>query len=223
LVELGGWDSFNVTEDADLGMRIYQRGWRTAILDSTTFEEATSKVQNWIRQRSRWVKGYIQTYFVHSRRPIRSMRQMGVKTFVTFQLFVGVGTLCLLVNPIYWILTLVWFLGHFHVIQQIFPPSIFYLGLAGLLIGNATFMLTTVAGCNSRGYYEDVKWAMLSPLYWILLSIGAWKGFLQLFTKPHYWEKTTHGYCLIDEDDTLERSALDPGDQASMADSKVSA
>ena len=94
LARFGGWDAYNVTEDADLGLRIYQRGWKTAILDSTTFEEATSEYRNWIRQRSRWVKGYIQTYFV----PHRAIHcdwpaGMGIKS-LCLSAFVGAGTLC---------------------------------------------------------------------------------------------------------------------------------
>ncbi len=208
LSQLRGWDAYNVTEDADLGVRIYQRGWKTAILDSTTFEEATSKYRNWIRQRSRWVKGYIQTYFVHSRHPLRTIRGMGIKSFAVFELFVGVGTLTLLVNPFYWLLTVAWFTGRFHVIQEIFPPAVFYMGLAGLIIGNTTFTIVAVAGCYSRSNHEDVKWALLSPVYWVLLSVGAWKGLLQLFYKPYYWEKTTHGYCLIDSESTDDDGQL---------------
>ena len=69
LRELGAWDPFNVTEDADLGIRLHRRGYETAMIDSTTLEEANSELGNWIRQRSRWIKGYIQTWLVHMRHP----------------------------------------------------------------------------------------------------------------------------------------------------------
>ena len=108
LPDLGGWNSFNVTEDADLGLRIYLQGWKTAILETTTYEEATSRYRNWIRQRSRWVKGYMQTYLFHMRQPVGLARQMGAKSFTAFQLFFGAGTLCLLLNPLFWSLAL-WF------------------------------------------------------------------------------------------------------------------
>ena len=67
LDEIGAWDPFNVTEDADLGVRIAASGYRTAVLDSSTLEEANSDPINWIRQRSRWYKGYLQTWLVHIR------------------------------------------------------------------------------------------------------------------------------------------------------------
>jgi len=83
---IGAWDPYNVTEDADLGVRLFKRGWTTAVIDSTTYEEANSEVYNWIRQRSRWVKGYIQTYLVHMRHPLDLLRQLGPKGFFSFQL-----------------------------------------------------------------------------------------------------------------------------------------
>ena len=76
LRELHAWDPFNVTEDADLGIRLYEKGYRVAIVDSTTYEEASCHVRNWVRQRSRWLKGYMQTLLVHTRRPLQLMRAL---------------------------------------------------------------------------------------------------------------------------------------------------
>ena len=209
LRELGGWNPYNVTEDADLGMRIYLRGWKTEVLDSTTFEEANSRYGNWIRQRSRWVKGYTQTYLFYMRHPFRLARRMGLKAFIVFQLFVGAGTLCLLVNPVYWLLTIVWYAAHLSGIQLVFPRPILYVGTAGLFLGNAAFTLAALAGCFERKHYEDVKWALLTPVYWILMSVAAWKGVIQLFYKPSYWEKTVHGFCIYDDaPDTASEGAL---------------
>ena len=75
-----------------------------------------------------------------------------------------------------------------------FPTTILYLGTAGLFIGNAAFTLTTMAGCMARRNHDDVKWALLSPVYWILISVAAWKAMFQLAHRPYYWEKTTHGF-----------------------------
>lgn len=86
LKELGGWDPFNVTEDCDLGIRLTRQGYSTEILDSTTWEEGNSQVGNWIRQRSRWMKGYFQTHLVHSRESVLPM--LGLATI--FALFYGV-------------------------------------------------------------------------------------------------------------------------------------
>lgn len=193
LIEVGAWDPHNVTEDADLGIRLYKRGYKTAIVDSTTYEEANSQIYNWIRQRSRWIKGYIQTWLVHMRNPVKLIREIGFTAFLGFQFVVGGTFFAALLNPIYWLLTTLWFLVQWQLIQKIFPGVIFYLGAICLFIGNFAFTYMNVAGALRRGYYGMVKYALLSPLYWGLASIGAWKGFWQLLTRPHFWEKTEHG------------------------------
>jgi cellulose synthase/poly-beta-1,6-N-acetylglucosamine synthase-like glycosyltransferase len=193
LVEAGAWDPYNVTEDADLGVRIFKRGYRTAIVDSTTYEEANSEIYNWIRQRSRWIKGYIQTWLVHMRHPLKLYRELGFTAFWSFQFVVGGTFFAALLNPIYWFLTTLWFLTHWELIQIVFPGIVFYSGALCLYLGNFAFTYLNVAGAMRRGYYDMVKYALLSPLYWGLMSVGAWKGFLQLVTKPYFWEKTKHG------------------------------
>ena len=84
LKEAGAWDPYNVTEDADLGMRFALLGLRTGIIRSTTEEEANCELNNWLRQRSRWIKGWIQTYFVRMRRPLALYRALGLRGFVGF-------------------------------------------------------------------------------------------------------------------------------------------
>jgi len=192
LIDLAAWDPFNVTEDADLGIRLHKAGFKTAMIDSTTLEEANSDLQNWIRQRSRWIKGYIQTWLVHMRNPPRLLRQVGLKSFISFQLVVG-GTFIFLLNPIFWGLTTLFFFTEAGFIQQLFPSFVFYAAAFQLFIGNFVFMYLNVAGSVQRGYFDLAKYALLSPLYWGLMSIAAWKGFLQLFYRPFYWEKTVHG------------------------------
>jgi cellulose synthase/poly-beta-1,6-N-acetylglucosamine synthase-like glycosyltransferase len=183
-------------------MRVFVRGWKTAVIDSTTYEEANSRVGNWIRQRSRWVKGYMQTYLYQMRHPYRLYRQMGFKAFVAFHLFFGAGTFCLLINPLYFLLTVMWFGFHPHFIQLLFPGGLLYVCTASFFLGNAAFTIATVSGCYARRHYDDVKWALLAPVYWMLMSIGAWKGVLQLIYKPYYWEKTKHGYCVLPDEDS---------------------
>ncbi len=193
LQELGAWDPYNVTEDADLGVRLYKAGYSTAVMDSTTYEEANSQFFNWINQRSRWVKGYIQSYLVHMRHPVALWRALGPKAFLSFQLIVGGTFFGFLINPVFWLLTTLWFTLHLHFIEVVFPTAIFYIASLGLYLGNFSFTYINVAGCLRRRYYHLVKYALLSPIYWGMMSIAAWKGFLQLFYKPFYWEKTKHG------------------------------
>jgi len=199
LRELDGWDPFNVTEDADLGMRLARAGYRTSMIDSTTYEEANSQLGNWIRQRSRWTKGYVLTWLVHMRHPIRLWREIGARNWFSFHLVFGGTPLTLLLNPISWGLTLLWLFTEAKLIQQMFPGPLFYIGATNLLISNFLFIYLNIAGLLRRGYDDLVKYALLSPLYWILMSVGAWKGLLQLFTRPSYWEKTVHGLTELPE------------------------
>lgn len=204
LAEVGAWDPHNVTEDADLGMRLYKRGFHTRTIDSTTYEEANSRLNNWLRQRSRWIKGYIQTWLVHMRDPFKLLREVGLKGFISFQFVTGGTFFAALVNPVLWTITTVWFLTKWAFIQETFPGVIFYLSSISLYLGNFVFTYMNVAGAMRRKHYDNVRFALLSPIYWGLMSIGAWKGFLQLISKPHYWEKTIHGFSQekgLDEDE----------------------
>jgi cellulose synthase/poly-beta-1,6-N-acetylglucosamine synthase-like glycosyltransferase len=193
LEAMEGWDPFNVTEDIDLGMRLIRAGRLVGVLDSVTWEEANSRLGNWLRQRSRWVKGHIQTYFVHMRSPMRLLRELGPLGFLSFQITVGGTPLTLMLNPIFWALTAVYIVTGSTLITSLYPKIVFYIGVTCMVAGNFAFMYYTMTGAMMRGLYADVKWMFLAPLYWMLMSLAAWKAALQLIYKPHYWEKTTHG------------------------------
>ena len=193
LRQLGGWDPFNVTEDADLGIRMYKRNYRTAILDSTTFEEANSNLWNWVRQRSRWEKGYMQTWLVSMRHPIQLLKTLGLKAFLSFQVTVGGSPLILFINPIYWIVTFLWFVGKWGIIPNLFPGVIFYMSLVNMLSGNFLFVYMNLLATYRRGYYRLSPYALLTPVYWLFMSFATWRAVWQLLSQPFYWEKTIHG------------------------------
>lgn len=193
LLKSGAWDPHNVTEDADLGIRLFKQGYRTRIVDSTTYEEANSQFNNWIRQRSRWMKGYIQTWLVHMRHPFRMIKEIGFKNFVSFQFIVGGTPFTALMNPIYWIMTILWFVAEPEFINRLYPTIVFFMGAICMYVGVFVFTYINIAGTMRRGYFDMVKVAVFSPLYWALSSIASWKGLIQLVFKPHFWEKTTHG------------------------------
>lgn len=194
LCALGGWDAFNVTEDCDLGLRISQYGLKTAVLDSTTYEEATSRFKIWLFQRSRWIKGYMQTYLVHMRHPLRMVLRGHVRKFLALQLVVGVWTFVLLVNPVMWTLTLCYLvLRPEQLYSVLFPGPVLYMGTFCLVFGNFFYMYIHFLGCLRRKEYALIKWILLLPLYWVMMSISAYIAFYQLIVKPHYWEKTQHG------------------------------
>lgn len=196
LRELGAWDPYNVTEDADLGIRLHKAGFRTAMFDSTTFEEANSELLNWVRQRTRWVKGFMQTWLVHMRHPLALWRVLGPCGFVSFQCTMLGTPLTFLLNPIYWALTMLWFLSRWDILPMIFPGFVYYAAVVCLFFGNFVFMYVNVAGSMMRGYHELVRYALFTPIYWILMSIASWRALYQLFVDPFYWEKTIHGLHL---------------------------
>ena len=148
LRSLGGWDPYNVTEDADLGIRMFREGYSVRILESVTLEEANSDFVNWVKQRSRWYKGYLQTFFVHLRSPRELEREMGWKGVAHFAIFVGGTPLLAILNPVFWLMTALWFIGHPAFIQQIFPAPIYYLSLACWAFGNFTLAYLTLLSCR---------------------------------------------------------------------------
>ncbi len=193
LRELHAWDPFNVTEDADLGIRIGQKGYRVGVVDSTTFEESSCLVSQWIRQRSRWIKGYMQTLLVHTRRPLQFLRSAGPLGFLGFVLFIGGTVLAGLFNPLVWAFYLVWLGLPATSLDSIFPQILLFLSLFNLLAGNGAFIYLSMIAPIRRGWLELVPYSLTFPVYWVLISIAAYRGLWQLLGNPHFWEKTQHG------------------------------
>jgi cellulose synthase/poly-beta-1,6-N-acetylglucosamine synthase-like glycosyltransferase len=193
LRELHGWDPFNVTEDADLGVRLTQKGYRVGIVDSTTFEEASCHAGNWIRQRSRWMKGYMQTFLVHTRRPLRFMRTIGPLGFLGFVFFIGGTVLSGLLNPIFWLLYIAWVIAAISGLDAIFPEPLLFLSLFNLLAGNGALMFLNMLAPIRRGLLNLIPYSLTAFGYWVILSIATYRGLWQLLRNPFYWEKTHHG------------------------------
>lgn len=193
LDQLGAWDPHNVTEDADLGIRMHRHGYRVRVLESVTFEEANSDFINWVKQRSRWYKGYLQTWIVHMRHPRQLLREMGWRAFVQFNLFVGGTPLLALLNSVFWTLTGVWFLGHPGFIRAVFPAPVFYLGLLCWSVGNFAVVYITIVTVRVIDEPGLLFAAAAVPAYWVMMALAAAKAFFQLIFNPSYWEKTTHG------------------------------
>jgi cellulose synthase/poly-beta-1,6-N-acetylglucosamine synthase-like glycosyltransferase len=197
LRELGGWDPFNVTEDADLGIRASVTGQRVGVINSTTLEEANRAYGNWIRQRSRWIKGYMQTALVHSRHPLRLIRSTGLRQASGFGMLIGGTPISFLATiPLYLLFLVSLFLPR-ATLSAYFPGWVLWFSLLNLLLGNGLMIWVSMMGAFLRRRYWLVPWALLNPLYWIMHSISAYKALFQLITRPHYWEKTTHGLTSV--------------------------
>jgi cellulose synthase/poly-beta-1,6-N-acetylglucosamine synthase-like glycosyltransferase len=205
LRHVGEWDPYNVTEDADLGMRLSRFGYRAAMIDSVTYEEAPRRFMPWLRQRTRWFKGWMQTWLVHMRHPLELMGDLGPAGFVVFQLVVGGTVLAALVHSVF-VAALIW-----------------QLGIAGSFASADNFAETVIAGVHgttlASGYLISAvlcliglarrnllhcAWSLLlTPIYWVMLSIAAWRALFQLAYAPYHWEKTEHGLA------STSRLALD--------------
>jgi cellulose synthase/poly-beta-1,6-N-acetylglucosamine synthase-like glycosyltransferase len=195
IIKLQGWDPFNVTEDADLGMRIAKSKSKTAIINSITLEEANSDLKNWFKQRSRWIKGYIQTYFVHSRAYINAS-SWDMRERLLFQIFIGTKTLSLIINPFMWILTIAYFALHMYTapfIESLFPGAIFYIGSLTLFLGNTLYIYCYMLGASKREQWNIIYYALLCPLYWLAISMAAYLALFEFIKRPHHWYKTQHG------------------------------
>jgi cellulose synthase/poly-beta-1,6-N-acetylglucosamine synthase-like glycosyltransferase len=204
LRRLGGWDPHNVTEDADLGIRIARRGWAIRMMASVTEEEANSRVGNWLRQRSRWIKGYYQTWLVHMRSPGRLWRELGPRRFLSVQATLGMATVTTLVNPLFWALTVLYLVDGPGRISALFPLPVLYLGVLAMLGGNLLMVYSLMLGCMERGLYRALRAQLAVPLYWALMSAAAYKALYQLLNprRRHFWELTEHG--LIAEDESAD-------------------
>jgi len=190
---LGAWDPFNVTEDADLGIRMFREGYTVRVLESNTYEEANSDFVNWMKQRSRWLKGYLQTYAVHLREPRQLKRDLGWKGLFHFTMFVGGTPALAIINPIFWLMTILWFAAHPAFIEEIFVAPIYYLGLLSWAFGNFLLVYVTVMSVRISKRDQLLVAALLVPLYWVMMSMAAIKALYQMIGAPSFWEKTVHG------------------------------
>ncbi|HUD06560.1 MAG TPA: glycosyltransferase [Candidatus Saccharimonadales bacterium] len=210
LKELGGWDAFNVTEDADLGIRLAKQGFRTVIMNSFTFEEASSRPKNWFKQRCRWIKGYIQTFFVHTRHLREFKSTIRKPNSQLFQMVVGGKVALMFINPIMLLITILYFSLDATIgatVRGFFPAPILYMAVGCILFGNFMYLYYYMLGCAKREHWQIVKIVYLMPFYWLAMSAAAYVAVFELVFRPYYWHKTLHGHHLGVEN--IEHAALD--------------
>lgn len=191
LEEVGGWDAHNVTEDADLGMRLARFGYRCEMIRSVTLEEANCRPWRWIGQRSRWLKGYAITWTTHMRTPRALLRDLGWRGFLGFQvLFLG-GMTSYLALPLFWV---IWFATFFGFgMQEILPASLFWPFAVSMLTGQAIMVTVAAIALRDSGRIRMLPWVLVLPIYWPLGAIAAYRAIAEFFTRPFYWSKTEHG------------------------------
>lgn len=194
LVAAGGWDPYNVTEDADLGMRLARRQMDVALCTSTTWEEAPATLTGWLGQRTRWLKGWMQTYLVHMRAPSRLMRELGVRRFLGFQVLIGGPILSALVHPWIYVLAGLGLASS----GSLWPPpeglarGVWLVGIANLALGYVTAIGLGALAVRRRGRGRLAPSALAMPITWLAISLAAHRALYDLVIRPHHWRKTEH-------------------------------
>ena len=195
LRELGAWDPFNVTEDADLGMRLHRAGYKVETLDSTTYEEACCQTMPWVKQRTRWLKGWMQTFGVHMRAPSATLRETGPTGFLAFHAYFAGIIVSSLAHPVFYVL-----LAYDAVQGTLFqrgaglnddiPLAIALLNFIGGYAVNLALGALSLRRTRHKGLWPHV---IFIPVYWLFVSAAAYRAVWQLVRAPFYWEKTEHG------------------------------
>lgn len=190
LLDVGAWDAFNVTEDADLGVRLAREGKQVAMLDCDTWEEAPGTLRVWLGQRTRWLKGWMQTYLVHMRHPGQLLADIGAWRFLGLQVILGGMILSALVHP--------WFyaaaLAKFAIGQPVLPVDSGLWALccfnlaAGYVVG---IVLGLISAWRSQGRVPLFS-AVFVPVYWLAISAASYRALIEFLVRPFHWEKTPH-------------------------------
>jgi cellulose synthase/poly-beta-1,6-N-acetylglucosamine synthase-like glycosyltransferase len=191
---VGGWDAWNVTEDADLGFRLVRAGYRIGDLPSNTREEAPVSIPAWLKQRSRWIKGYIQTLVTHSRAPLRLMREAGIAATLAFLSLVFGTVATALGYPAFAIAALVacWNGSLFEPVGTL-ATATSIIALAVWLLGSIALFIPPIVGALRHGSPGLLLLVPLLPLYYALISVAAWIAFYEYLRRPFAWNKTEHG------------------------------
>lgn len=196
LRRIHGWDAWNVTEDADLGLRLSRLGYRVADLPSSTLEEAPITLGAWMRQRTRWMKGYMQTSITHSRKPGLALRQFGFWRFCSAMILSAGAALSALVYPFCTGLVLSSWLFMPKAILGTPWEAIWHSGSITLFIsGTAAVFIPACVALHRRGLWRLLPWLPLLPFYYALVSLAAWRGVWELCIAPFHWNKTSHGHA----------------------------
>ncbi|KIN61523.1 Glycosyl transferase [Sulfitobacter noctilucae] len=192
LEKLAGWDAHNVTEDADLGVRLARAGYVTELLPTVTYEEANCRLWPWVRQRSRWLKGFLVTYCVHMRHPGQLLSDLGWVRFIGLQTMLLATVSQFAFAPFLWSFWLAVF-GLSHPIEHTLGTPVLW-SMVGLFILSATLNLgisiTAVAGKDHR---HLMWWVFTTPFYYPLGALAAAKGLQEFVVSPFFWDKTQHG------------------------------
>lgn len=194
LEEVGAWDPFNVTEDADLGTRLARHGYRTEMLTLPTLETAPETARVWVPQRTRWFKGWLQTWLVHMRDPALLYRELGGRSFLVVQVLFGGMVVSAAVHPVF-LATMGWVCVDLALGRPIdtFQSALLVVDTVNIVAGYVSFWLLGRQATPPGARRPIWRVVAATPAYWLMMSYAAWRAALQLYRFPHLWEKTPHG------------------------------
>jgi len=206
LKDVYGWDAWNVTEDADLGIRLARLGYRVADLPSSTLEEAPITLRAWMSQRTRWMKGYMQTSISHSRNPLVTFSQLGFWRFYGAVVLTTGAVLSALFYPIFTSVFLIsWLSGAFSTLTTRWGALWYSGSLVLFLLGAGAVVIPACVALRRRGLWRLLPWILLLPLYYALVSLAAWRGLWELAIAPFRWNKTSHGHARTSRSGLLQK------------------
>lgn len=194
LRRVGGWDAWNVTEDADLGIRLARLGWCVMDLPSATREEAPIGLRAWVRQRARWMKGWMQVCITHARHPRTAWRELRPAGFLIASTLIFGTVIGALAMPVF-VPVSIWMLHEALGESQPWPRAIVLGFSCAVWVGGLLALLLPIVVGLWRQRRLRLLWVVpFLPLYLLLLSFAAWRGLAELVTEPHRWHKTGHGF-----------------------------
>jgi hypothetical protein len=179
LRELGGWDAFNVTEDADLGFRLYSKGYRCELIGNTTLEESPISVSGWLMQRSRWIKGHMLTSLLH----IQQLKYLNIRQVLGIYFYLYLPNITYVLLPIYLLISC-------FIKEKMILSSLFYFNIALSIVLPIIYSIFVV---HLKKWSKMKLSIILSPFYYLLFPIAAVRSCWQILTKPFHWDKTEHG------------------------------
>lgn len=192
LEAVGGWDAHNVTEDCDLGIALARAGYRTEIAPFATLEEANARPWPWVRQRSRWLKGYALTWAVHMREPRALLRDLGPRRFLALQVLVGGTLLQFALAPLLWSFWLVP-LGLPHPLAAVLPPGLLVALSILFLAAQALDISYAWLGARRAGRGRLALWAPALQAYFPMATLAVYRALWEACACPFRWDKTEHG------------------------------
>ena len=197
LDEIGGWDSYNVTEDADLSFRLAANGYKIGHIQDATNEEAVENWTAWQHQRARWIKGFIQTWLIHMSRPLIPGGLKGLIRFATIQITIGGAILAGLIHVPF----MLWLGGCYGLSQfEYAVPSQHNWASLSIIFCYGTGIISGIIAALRIGKPKLCLSALFMPLYWWLLFPATLQALYEFLKSPFHWNKTTHGLGAITYD-----------------------